>query len=259
MPDPGRSGVCTGRQDWENAWQSIPLQSRWTHTDETFLNLLRRFSGDNRPRRFLEAGSGAGHISHRLTGENQECYLVDYVRQALRRGRDDFQTTGIQGHFVEGDIRALPFRNRVFDLSWNAGVLQTVPAKNQRELLAEMKRVTKPGAWVAVIVPRTEGALYRRRRRRLEAGAQWPYGKYESPSSEILESFEFCGFSEIQVERFGPLDGLGEIRILGRVVSFMLTRTALGRSLEKIVQVIVPRGGYWVLMAGRVPGTGDLL
>ncbi len=251
MSNGERSGRCTDRQDWEDVWRTMPSEVAWTHTDENVLRLLLGLLAHAPTACCLETGSGSGHISLRLARNRGECVLVDYVHRALLLGQRQFHSARVGGMFVGADIRTLPFADGVFDLAWNAGVLQTVPPGEQRALLAEMKRVTRPGGWVAAIVPRTDSALYRGRRRRLEKGGRWPYGRFESPSSEIRESFESTGFEVVQVQVFGPLDGLAEVRAFGRLISFALNRTPLGRPLERSLEAFLPGRGYWALMAGR--------
>jgi SAM-dependent methyltransferase len=248
----GPGSRVTGRESWTRAWQVLPDPRGWSHTDERFLRLLGGLLPGPGRGRFLEAGSGSGHISLPLAGNSRGCFLVDYVLRALVLGRERFRAAGVEAAFIAADVRALPFGGEIFDLTWNAGVLQTLPPEEQRALLAEMKRVTRPGGWVAAIVPRTEGALYRARRRRLEIRGRWPYGGFESPAAEIRASFESCGLEGLRLEIFGPLDGLAEVRVLGRALSFVLNRTPLGRPLERAVETLLPGRGYWALLAGRV-------
>ncbi|GEM_PF-3608165 len=251
MSDGGRSGRCTSRQDWEHAWRILPGRLAWTHTDRNLLRLLREFLIDARRGLLLETGSGSGHVSLRLAGSRHSCVLVDYVLRALRIGRSESLAAGVEAAFVAADMGALPFPDGMFDLTWNAGVLQTIAPGEQRVLLKEMKRVTRPGGWVVAVVPRTDGELYRRRRRRLEKRGQWPYGGFESPSAEIHTSFDGAGFEVVRVRVFGPLDGLAEVRVIGRLMSFVLNRTPFSGPLETLAEAVLPGRGYWSLLAGR--------
>ena len=127
---------------------------------EEFQQLLRRRSADThaayllphlRPgMRLLDFGCGPGSISvglaravepGELHGVDVEESQIDMARSAARAG----------GHanasFHVGDVTALPFEDDYFDAAHCHAVLMHVP--DTRAVLAEVKRVLKPGGIIA--------------------------------------------------------------------------------------------------------------
>ena len=127
---------------------------------EEFLEALRRFQAKNqaayvlphlRPGlRVLDFGCGPGTISvglalavapGELHGVDMEESQIDLARAVAEAG----------GHanaiFRVGDVTALPFEDNFFDVAHCHNVLMHVP--DTRAVLAEVKRVLKPGGLIA--------------------------------------------------------------------------------------------------------------
>ncbi len=103
--------------------------------------------------RALEVGSGPGHDSLPLAERGFRVTGVDLSQNGLIAGRDLYAREGRILDAVRADIRALPFREGSFDFVWNAGVLEHFTDPDVRTVLAEMRRVAKPGGTVLAVVP----------------------------------------------------------------------------------------------------------
>ena len=128
--------------------------------DENFQQLLRRRSANSHAAyllphlkpgdRVLDFGCGPGTISvglaravepGELHGVDVEETQIEIARAAAQAGRHANAT------FHVGDVTALPFEDNYFDAAHCHAVLMHIP--DTRAVLAEVKRVLKPGGIVA--------------------------------------------------------------------------------------------------------------
>jgi SAM-dependent methyltransferase len=97
----------------------------------------------------LDAGCGSGSMSRLLARKTDRGKVVgvDVNPSYLDAARRFAEEEGLKNiSFEEGDIFALPFPDRSFDLVWSKYVLQWV--KHPADAVVELKRVTKPGGMV---------------------------------------------------------------------------------------------------------------
>jgi SAM-dependent methyltransferase len=104
-------------------------------------------------KRVLEVGSGPAHDSLPLAERGLEVHGVDWSRKGLAAGRRLYAEEGFRLLGVCSDIRALPYREGVFDFVWNGGVLEHFEDGDLLRVLAEMRRVAKTGGTVLATVP----------------------------------------------------------------------------------------------------------
>jgi len=142
-----RNGDC----DWVRPGDRL-------HRDH--LALLRRAfrNADLGDRRVLEIGSGRGGNCYYLSSYAGVRRLVG-VDSSVASTRAAGRVCGDGVRFVGGDIAALPFRDRAFDVVLNVEGSPFYP--DRRTLLAEVARVLTPGGVFVYmdIFPRDEEAL----------------------------------------------------------------------------------------------------
>jgi ubiquinone/menaquinone biosynthesis C-methylase UbiE len=99
---------------------------------------------DLRGRTLLEAGCGHGEVVLALAGTGVEVFAID-MSSAVDSLRDRLAAAGASEavHLVQGNVHALPFRERAFDLVHSAGVLHHTP--DTREGFRIVSRRVKPG------------------------------------------------------------------------------------------------------------------
>lgn len=117
--------------------------------------MMLRSVGLQRGWRVLDAGCGTGGylpIMAELVGQNGEIAATDIapehieiVRQKAGAGRF---ASPITAHVA--DLKGLPFGDNTFDAVWNANVFQYLHEAELRAVLAEFRRVLKPGGVLAV-------------------------------------------------------------------------------------------------------------
>lgn len=111
----------------------------------------------------LEVGSGTGVIARWLahrTGKKNRIVGVDINNYLLGEAQALVDRDGLQSsvEFRQGNAEELPFPDNSFDVTISVTVIEEVDADR---LLAEMRRVTRPGGRVAVICRSVDTAFIR--------------------------------------------------------------------------------------------------
>ncbi len=101
--------------------------------------------------RIADIGCGSGEITVRLAEAYESATLVgvDILEAPLEHARRRAAGFGARIEFLQGDAFHLPFGDGEFDLVVCRHVTQAVPAP--ASVLAELKRVAKPGGWLHVL------------------------------------------------------------------------------------------------------------
>ena len=76
---------------------------------------------------------------------------MDLAREAVEGAQDAFARHGVDGEFVVGDVRQLPFPDDSFDFVYAGGVVEHF--RESGRSVAEMTRVLRPGGRVLFTVP----------------------------------------------------------------------------------------------------------
>ena len=101
--------------------------------------------------RVLEVGCSAGALSGHLARSGRRVTGIDRSRRAIRHARATHGTGLAAPRFLRGDVRALPIANAAFDATLAASLINIVP--DPLQVVAEMARVTAPGATVSCLFP----------------------------------------------------------------------------------------------------------
>jgi demethylmenaquinone methyltransferase/2-methoxy-6-polyprenyl-1,4-benzoquinol methylase len=111
--------------------------------DRSWRRAMVRAAGVRRGHRVLDVCSGTGRSLQAVraaVGAEGSAVGIDFTEAMLRRAR---------GSVVLADALRLPFRDGTFDAAVSAFALRDVA--NQRVVLVEMARVTRPGGGVAIL------------------------------------------------------------------------------------------------------------
>jgi len=101
----------------------------------------------------LEAGSGPAHDSIIFAENGASVTAVDLSKNALRNAKKIYSELGYPINTINANIMKLPFGDNLFDLTWNAGVLEHFNDLELEKVFKEMVRVTKKDGIVLVFVP----------------------------------------------------------------------------------------------------------
>ena len=145
----------------------------------------------------LDVGSGPGNVTAslaRAAGPEGLALGVDISEPMLARAVR--AEAGPQVGFLRADAQRLPFRDQTFDAVLSIAMLQLIPKPSAA--LAEMARVLRPGARMAVMVPtaRRAGALTRL----LPDG-----GAHFFTEDEIADTLEDLGLVKVRTKSVGTI------------------------------------------------------
>ena len=120
-------------------WDRVAHEKRFSHPLR--LDWLEKYSA--KQSRILDYGCGYGRTLVDLSaGGFQNLVGVDFSEAMLVRARVAAPCAGL----VRNDGHSLPFKNECFDAVLLFAVLTCIPSdEDQRGLLAEVKRVLRPG------------------------------------------------------------------------------------------------------------------
>jgi len=120
--------------------------------------------------RVLEVACGTGRATveiARRIGREGRFYAIDLTEAMLKRAERKLEKRGLRDRvtLALGDARSLSFPDDSFDLVYNAYMFDLLDAEDFPTILAEFKRVLKPGGRLVLVnmSKRTEGkTLYER-------------------------------------------------------------------------------------------------
>jgi len=206
----------------------------WKQTPEGELDLrdamsigifevLKKEIGSLSEKRILEAGSGTGRVSLCLAQSGAVVSLLDISWHALRLSRAIFCRGGKEAGYIRATIFQLPYGDAVFDVVWNAGVLEHFLFEDQVLIMKELARVTRPDGLIITLNPSHFGKFYRLAKWLRERIGRWTFGR-ETPvksfalvgkAAKLSLLREYDALFEMQFDLYGPP---------GRLLRNLLTR-----------------------------------
>lgn len=99
--------------------------------------------------RVLDVATGTGGQARAFAATAHEVVGVDMSAAMLRVARRKNHVPNVD--FQQADAARLPFGDRSFDAACISFALHEMPASIRDRVLAEMVRVTKPGAWIILV------------------------------------------------------------------------------------------------------------
>ncbi|RMG60014.1 MAG: methyltransferase domain-containing protein [Bacteroidetes bacterium] len=128
----------------------------WWNDD--FLDLLAHRLDLSNCHQLADIGCGKGLMSFRLApflAEGAEVYGIDrearYIKAAQQRVKREKTDNKVSFQFAEGDALTLPFEDDSMDLTMCQTLL--IHVRDPQAVIAEMKRVTRPGGLVVAFEP----------------------------------------------------------------------------------------------------------
>lgn len=149
---------------WDRFWRDKLSSKEFSELDYWFQkkvyvrmhNYFLSILGDVKNKKILEAGCGSGYASILLSQEGAYCNLMDLSKLSLEYSKNLLEKIGINKNKIEhtlGNVEKMPFGDNSFDIVHNCGVLEHYNNKEIKKILLEMKRVTKRGGQIIVVLP----------------------------------------------------------------------------------------------------------
>jgi 2-polyprenyl-3-methyl-5-hydroxy-6-metoxy-1,4-benzoquinol methylase len=215
-------------EEWTQYWKTQRQIPEWDFMSQIVYESLRHHIPDPNILSVCEVGCGTGRISLRLAREGAFVSAIDVVPEAVTMTKNLFASNQQQVQVKEGSIFSIPFDDEVFDVTWNAGVLEHFSVEERRLALAEMARVTKPKGRVITLNPNSRSLTYRIGKFFAELFGRWPYG-HEDPVKSLRpvksDSLEFD--REYTTGVFIVLLEVFRIGALSEPITFWLRKTFL--------------------------------
>jgi ubiquinone/menaquinone biosynthesis C-methylase UbiE len=148
---------------WLRIWKTTNFNEipAWDEGCKLVFGLLQSLlSNGFRNKRMLEAGSGTGRISLRLSRAGANVLLLDISRVTIKFSKDVFKSLGLDGDFVVGDKFHLPFQDSVLDIVWSSGVFEHFDSDEQKTEFNEALRVLRRRGKKIIIVPNSKAFIY---------------------------------------------------------------------------------------------------
>ena len=222
---------------WNDIWKRAPFPPRIHWFAEDFLQYLIKWSSAKRQGLFLEAGAGSGGFSYRLSQRGCEVVALDLSRnsifllQKLKKMSKGFM------HVIRADIRHMPFRDCVFDVVYNEGVVEHF--QGPLCILKEMTRVLQRLGVLIFSVPNILSFHTPARSVATKLLGGWPYGLERSFSKwEVKYLLCLLKLENVEAHGIGLFYGVGRnmpyaIRTLLYHVYLRLRGARLGRVLTE--------------------------
>ena len=101
--------------------------------------------------KIADVGCGSGEITARLAAQHLDAEIVgvDILDSVITHARERHRALAPRVSFEQGDAFALRFADDTFDVVLCRHMTQAVP--HPERVLAELKRITKPGGWLHVL------------------------------------------------------------------------------------------------------------
>ncbi|MBE0481638.1 MAG: class I SAM-dependent methyltransferase [Dehalococcoidia bacterium] len=116
---------------------------------------VQKYFGSFQGLKVLGAGCGSGRLEAWMGSEGADSVCLDRLPEAVKVSRIYAERTSGGGGSVIGDLRMMPFRDSMFDLVNNGGVLEHFI--DLIGVLKEYYRVTRPGGVIIASVPNLVG------------------------------------------------------------------------------------------------------
>ena len=135
--------------DANDVWEALFRRQAWGRypAEHVVRFVARNFFGaaDRRAIKLLDLGSGPGASSWFMAREGFSVCAIDGAPTAIAQLRDRLGQEGLAADARVGDIGELPWPERSFDGVIDNAVLYCNRASARRRIVAEVRRVLKPG------------------------------------------------------------------------------------------------------------------
>lgn len=150
----------------------------------------------------LEPGCGSGLTSARLVEKGHKVFVLDISENALKTARQNFVKFNAPFFGVRADICHMPFKDSLFDMVWNQGVIEHF--NNPEVVVREMFRLVKQNGKLVLYVPAFLSFLHIIYfcLNALKLDKLWPFDKQIFfKKSSLRHSMKLAGCNNILIKR----------------------------------------------------------
>jgi len=156
--------------------------------------------GPGEGRSLLDLGSNWGRWTIAAARAGYRATGLDPNEKAIAAGQRVAAELGVDAEYVVGDARSLPFSDASFEVVHSYSVLQHLPKKDVLRVVAEIRRVLRPGGSAWIEMPNAHGPLNLVRRTR--AGEPTGFDVRYWTRRELREAFSSIGPVELLADGY---------------------------------------------------------
>ena len=179
---------------------------------------------------------------------------IDRGKKSVQAAKRIAEQLGVAADYVLGDVRELPFPDASFDAVFSYSVLQHLAKDDVRTVVAEIRRVLRPGGIVWIEMPNARGPLnlVRRAQRGFSMGPGQDVRYWTIP--ELRATFGAIGIVSIVADGFFTINPhVGDLDLLvARSRAVVRVSDALRRASTR-VPVLVQVADSVVVRASAPP------
>lgn len=192
----------TDKRSVEEVWRDYWIKNKekdlfLDKMSEAILHELLKNYPNIAGKKILETGCGRGVISAELAMRGAHVYLLDVSTEALQIAQKYFISKGLNAHFIHGDIFDLDLKGAIFDIVWNAGVIEHFEGEDQLRALRNIASIIKIGGFFISFNPFEGARFYKLGKRIAEKKGRWPYGP-EFPVKSLAEKCDKVGLKVLR-------------------------------------------------------------
>jgi len=229
---------------WDDFWRNHEA-SEWDSISQLVFNVLLKEIFDFKNKKILEAGSGSGRISLKVAEKGAKVFLLDYSESAVTLSKRNSSKKKIKSEIVRASIFNIPFKENVFDIVWNAGVLEHFSEEKQIKALEEMRAVCKKKGKIITMNPYVRAYFYRLGKWYAKRTGKWEVG-YEKPIKTLGKKLEDL---DIKIKNEYNTGFMESVDFLG-YIPYTTYLTPIIRKLKKIFTSLGV-GGYLLITVGE--------
>jgi 2-polyprenyl-3-methyl-5-hydroxy-6-metoxy-1,4-benzoquinol methylase len=114
------------------------------HNAEDFMSRIELRPGMS----VLDAACGTGNLAVIATRQGCVVHGLDLASNLVAQARERARQESLDIHYTEGDVEAMPYRDASFDVVVSRCGLMFAPRPDR--VVSELRRVTRPGAFIAL-------------------------------------------------------------------------------------------------------------
>ncbi len=253
--DPEKDSTLPG--SWDGLWTERSHIPPWDYLSHIILAEIQPLCGKPGSGWILEAGSGSGRISKRLSRSGFTiCQMDNSIASLVFNRRND----GGDARLLAGDIRQVPIQDNALDIVWSSGVLEHFRGDGLTGAIRDLARIVRPGGRIISFVPYSRCLPYRAAKWLLERIGRWPYGR-EDPLDSLRDNCRAAGlevewerttaFSALGIQNLQYLPGLRALGWWSNGIACRLHDIGLLRLWDRVASQLF--GGYLLLCVARKP------